>query len=130
MVRAQGGDVAAVEHPELLPRAEVVTQCSAPRAGVVSGIAPRPLGWGLLELGGGRRAVGDPIDPRVGFVLAVAPGDRVQKGDSLGEVHAVREEDAVRGRAILSGAVTLGADRPKLRPLVSHRVSRTGVESL
>jgi hypothetical protein len=34
--------------------------------------------------------------PGVGFVMAVAPGDRIEKGDLLGEFHAAREKDAVR----------------------------------
>ena len=85
MVQAQGGDAAVIEHPERLPRAEVVAECTAPRAGIVTAVLPRPLGWGVLEMGGGRRAMGHPVHPGVGFVLAVAPGDRVEEGDSLGE---------------------------------------------
>ena len=130
MVRAQGGDAAVVAHPERLPGAEVVAGCKAPRAGIVTAVLPRPLGWGVVELGGGRRAVGDPVHPGVGFVMAVAPGDRVEEGDLLGEIHAAREEDAARGGEILRGAVTLGSGQPKLRPLVSHRVGRNGVEIL
>ena len=130
MVRAQGGDTAVVENPDRLPRAEIVTECAAPRAGVVTAVLPRPLGWGVVELGGGRRAVGEAIHSGVGFVLAVAPGDRVEEGDSLGEVHAATEGDAERGREILRAAVTLGSGQPKLRPLVSHRVGRNGVEIL
>ena len=128
MVAAQGGDATVVEQPDRLPCAEVVIDCPAPKTGVVSSISPRPLGWGILELGGGRRAVGDPIHPGVGFVLTVVPGDRVEAGAPLGQVHAARAEDAERGISILSGAVTIGAGQPTLRPLVSHRVSRTGVE--
>ena len=129
MVRAQGGDTGVAENPGLLPRAEIVVECTAQRAGVVTSVLPRPLGWGVVEMGGGRRAVGDPLHPGVGFVLAVAPGDRVEEGDSLGEIHATREEDAARGQALLREAVTLGVGPPKLRPLVSHRVGRDGVET-
>jgi thymidine phosphorylase len=120
-----------LEHPERLPRAEVVSECRAPRSGVVEAIAPRALGRAVVELGGGRRAVGDPIHPGVGFVLAVAPGDRVGEGDLLGEVHARNAEEAERGRGALASAVVLG-DRPPptLRALVSHRVARAGVERL
>ena len=128
MVRTQGGDTGVVENPGLLPRAEIVVECTAQRAGVVTSVLPRPLGWGVVEMGGGRRAVGDPLHPGVGFVLAVAPGDRVEEGDSLGEIHATQEEDAARGQAFLREAVTLGVGPPKLRPLVSHRVGRNGVE--
>ncbi|MSR36864.1 MAG: thymidine phosphorylase [Gemmatimonadetes bacterium] len=130
MVRAQGGDVAVIERPERLPRAEVVVECRAPRSGVVEAVVPRALGWGVVELGGGRRALGDAVHPGVGFVLRVAPGDRVEDGDVLGEVHARSAGDAERGREILSGAVAMGEGPARLRPLVSHRVTQAGVEAL
>ncbi len=130
MVAAQGGDAEVVEHPDRLPRAEVVIDCAAPSAGVVTRVSPRPLGWGIVELGGGRRAVGDRVHPGVGFVLMVAPGDRVETGAPLGQVHAACAEDAELGSSILREAVTIGAGQPQLRRLVSHRVSRDGVEAL
>ena len=107
-----------------------MTECRASRTGVVSAVAPRALGWVVVELGGGRRAVGDLIHPGVGFLLHVGPGDRIRAGDLLGEVHAVRTEDAERGRIVLEEAVTIGDAPPELRPLVSHRISREGVERL
>ena len=130
MVRAQGGDHAILDRPDLLPQAEVVTECRASRTGVVSAVASRALGWVVVELGGGRRAVGDRIHPGVGFLLHVGPGDRIRVGDLLGEVHAVRTEDAERGRMVLEEAVTIGDAPPELRPLVSYRISREGVERL
>ena len=130
MVRAQGGDPAILDRPDRLPRAEVVTECRASRTGVVNAVAPRALGWEVVELGGGRRAVGDQIHQGVGFLLHVGPGDRIQAGDLLGEVHAARTEDAERGRMVLEEAVTIGDAPPELRPLVSHLISREGVERL
>ena len=130
LVRAQGGDPAVIDHPDRLPRAEVVVDVPAPREGIVEAIAPLPLGWGLVELGGGRRAVGEPIHHGVGFVLRVAPGDRVRAGDPLAQVHAASEAQAVRGRQIVLEAVTLGERAVRLRPLLSHRITRAGVELL
>ena len=98
MVRAQGGDPSVIEHPERLPRARVVVECRARRAGIVETIRPRELGRGVVELGGGRRALGDAVDPAVGFVLHVTPGDRIEVGDVLGEVHASAAGDEI-GRA-------------------------------
>ena len=131
MVAEQGGDPAAVDDPGLLPASPVVRPLRAGRSGRVRRIAPRILGWGVVELGGGRRALGDAIDPSAGFVLEVAPGDSVSAGDVLGVVHAASEDGAGRGLEILAQAVDLGDDAPEaLRPLVSHRVSAAGVEQL
>jgi thymidine phosphorylase len=128
MVAAQGGDPSFVERPERLPRAPVVLECRADRAGVVEGVAPRALGWTVVELGGGRRALGDRVDPAVGFLLRVAPGDRVSAEDPIGEVHAADEPAAARARAALLEAVVIGEGPARVRPLVSHRVTPGGVE--
>jgi pyrimidine-nucleoside phosphorylase len=130
MVHAQNGDPAVVERPELLPRAPVVVECRAHSAAVVEKVAPRELGHAVVELGGGRRAVGDAVDPAVGFVLHVAPGDRVEAGDLLGEVHARDASGGELGHAALERAITLGERQPRLRPLVSHRVRGAGVDLL
>jgi thymidine phosphorylase len=130
MVRAQGGDPGYVEQPARLPRARVIAECRAERSGVVTRVAPRELGWTVVELGGGRRALGDRVDPAVGFVLHVAPGARVAAGDAIGEVHASDEQGAARGSRALRAAVAIGEEAVEARPLVSHRVSSAGVERL
>jgi thymidine phosphorylase len=130
MVAAQGGDTSYVEHPDRLPRAAEVVECRAERSGVVTRVAPRELGWAVVELGGGRRALGDRIDPGVGFVVHVAPGDRVAAGDLLGEVHASDDRGARAGSRVLLDAVAIGDGQAGVRPLVSHRVEAGGVERL
>ena len=131
MVEAQGGDAGVVGHPERLPRAPVVLECAAERAGVVAGIAPRTLGWTVVEMGGGRRAVGDPIDLSVGFVLHVVLGQHVEPGDLIGEVHAADSDSAARACRALRDSVEIKAGSSvSPRPLISHRVSAVGVERL
>jgi thymidine phosphorylase len=83
-----------------------------------------------VELGGGRRKLGDPIHPGVGFVLHVVPGQRVERGEPLAEVHAADAEHAERGAAIVREAIAIGEQTATLRPLLSHRVTRSGVELL
>ena len=84
----------------------------------------------VVEMGGGRRALGDRIDPSVGFVMHVAPGARVTAGDLLAEVHAADEGGAARASTILRAAVAIGEGPVQARPLVSHRVESGGVERL
>ena len=130
MVEAQGGDPTCIAEPERLPAARVVAECGAERAGVVTAVAPRDLGWMVVELGGGRRALGEPIDPAVGFVLRVAPGDPVAAEEPLGEVHARDEENTERACRVLRDAIAIGDAAAPPRPLLSHRVSSAGVERL
>jgi pyrimidine-nucleoside phosphorylase len=123
LVEAQGGDPAVVEHPERLRTAPVQVDVLAGREGVVTEAAPRPLGEALVELGGGRRMMHQPVDPGVGFEVRVRPGDRVSQGDLLGTVHARDEAGADRATAALHGALRIGgAGEPVVaRPLVGAR---------
>jgi pyrimidine-nucleoside phosphorylase len=130
LLEAQGGDAGVADDPGRLPRATEERVVEAEAAGTVAGVDPRALGEGVVALGGGRRRMSDDIDLAVGFELAVAVGDEVAVGDPLGTVHARDEDGARKGARILSSAVRIGSGEGiELRPLVSHRVSREGVET-
>ena len=127
MIEAQGGDASVVDEPSRLKTARHQTVLEARTSGVVTSISPKDLGRGVVTLGGGRRRMDEAIDLGVGFELAVQPGDEVQAGQRLGTVHAASEEDLPRGAAILEAAVHIGHGPLELRPLVSHRVTSSGV---
>jgi thymidine phosphorylase len=121
---AQGGDPRVVEDPSRIPAAPHRGTVEARESGFVQGVDPLALGYGVVELGGGRRQVHDEVDPRVGFLLHVAPGDAVEVGQPLGEVHAADPDGLVRGRAVLGKAMALGPEAPAANPpLVRERLS-------
>ncbi len=123
LVREQGGDASMVDHPDRLLGAPIQHAIRATRAGTVVAIEPRPLGEGVVLLGGGRRTMGSEIDLDVGFVLDVRPGSVVDVGDVIGVVHARDEDGAATGRRMLLSAVEIGSGVPELLPLVSHRLT-------
>ena len=129
IVEAQGGDRRQVENPGLLPQAPVRVTFRAPADGAVTRIEPRQVGRAIVALGGGRARVEDTVDPAVGFVFLAQPGDQVVRGQPLAEIHA-RTDDAAQGAVqALTQAISLGT-ADELLPLVSHRVTATGVEQL
>jgi len=77
LVELQGGDPGVVEDPLRIPQAPEVKVVTAMASGFVGKISPVSLGYGVVELGGGRRRMGDMVDLRVGFVMGVKPGDWV-----------------------------------------------------
>jgi pyrimidine-nucleoside phosphorylase len=124
LVEAQGGDISVVDDPERLHTAPCREEVRAPEGGVVTVVAPRALGEGVVRLGGGRRRVDDDIDPGVGFELAVRPGDEIASGELIGVVHARTADDARAGAEVLAGSVTVAevGSRVPMRPLVSRRI--------
>ena len=129
IIEAQGGNRAVIDDPAILPQAGAVEVFRAPRSGVVAEVEPRRIGRGILELGGGRKTIEDRIDPSVGFVITVKPGDAVEAGDPVASVFAKDDAGIVAGLAALSEAITIG-DHGRLTPLISHRITARGVEQL
>lgn len=127
VVEAQGGDRRVVDDPDRLPRAPVTRGVDAPSSGWIASVDPVELGRGVVELGGGRTRLGEEIDRSVGFVLGVAPGDPIERGGSLGVVHASSEADARRGEEIVRSAVRVSEDRPDPPPpLLRGRIDAGG----
>lgn len=89
-IRAQGGDPSF----EALPVAPVVRPVPAPDSGYVERIATTAVGVAALHLGAGRAAKDDVIDHSVGVLCRAKRGDRVEKGESVAEVHAADERGA------------------------------------
>jgi len=124
LVEAQGGDPRVVEDVGRFPQAPVQGVVEAWEEGFVREVDPLALGHGVTELGGGRSRVEDGVDPRVGFLLHVSPGDRVEAGSPLGEVHAADGTGLERGRRILRQAIVLGPEPPPAPgPLIRARIT-------
>src|SRR5689334_8156955 len=129
VIEAQGGNPAVIEDPGVLPQAQAVEVYRAEASGVVSAVEPRRIGRAIIELGGGRQAVEDAIDPTVGFVITVKPGDPVRAGEPIASIFAKDESGIAVGAAALREAIVIG-DRGELTPLSSHRITSRGVEGL
>ncbi|MGE0555610.1 MAG: thymidine phosphorylase [Gemmatimonadales bacterium] len=127
LIEAQGGDPRVLDRPGLLPRAKVVQPVTAGSAGIVSRVEPRAIGHAIVELGGGRRAASDRVDPSVGVRVLVAPGTEVDRGAPLAEVHARDAESAAIAVSAVRRAIELGG-LPAPLPLISHRISRSGIQ--
>jgi pyrimidine-nucleoside phosphorylase len=127
VIEAQGGNPALVDDPAVLPQARAVEVYRADRSGVVERVEPRRIGRAIVELGGGRAAVDDAVDPTVGFVITVKPGDAVRAGEPIASVFARDAAGVALGMSALAEAVTIG-ERGELTPLISHRITARGVE--
>ena len=128
IIAAQGGDPTVVDDPSRLPQAREVEIYSAARSGVVAQVEPRAIGRAITALGGGRSTMEDTIDPSVGFVVRARTGDVVRVGEPLATIFARDEAGIAVGRAALAEAFVIADEAEPPLPLVSHRVTRAGVE--
>jgi pyrimidine-nucleoside phosphorylase len=130
IVEAQGGNPAVVDDPAILPQAGECEIFRAPRRGFVARVEPRAVGRGVVAIGGGRETLDDELDPASGFVITARPGEWVESGEPLATVFAANSVGVAAGRAALRQAITIADEAELPLPLISHRVSATGIEEL
>lgn len=87
MVKAQGGDVEQIKHPEYLPQAKDIIEIKAKQSGWIKELKALELGTLAMQIGAGRAVKEDTIDPAVGIVLNKKAGDEVKVNDVLAYVH-------------------------------------------
>jgi thymidine phosphorylase len=117
MIRAQGGDPTA-PLPEAAHRADVL----ATEAGYVQRLDARAVGVAAWRLGAGRARKEDSVDPAAGVICLAKPGDAVDVGQVLLELHADRPDRFDGARAALAGAIDIGQVPPPARPLIIERI--------
>ncbi|HXT17974.1 MAG TPA: thymidine phosphorylase [Gemmatimonadaceae bacterium] len=130
IIEAQGGNPSVVDDPSILPQAAECEIFAAPRRGFVARIEPRHLGRGIIEMGGGRTRVEDIADPSVGFVVTARPGDWVEAGEAMATIFARDRAGIGSGRQALRAAFVIADEAEPPLPMVSHRVTIDGVETV
>ncbi|MFZ1729560.1 MAG: thymidine phosphorylase [Bacteroidota bacterium] len=126
LVRAQGGDTAVVEDTLRYRNASAVVEVLAPSDGVVHAIDARRLGILAIELGAGRRAITDTVDPTAGIVLAKKRGDRVEEEEVLCRLYSSTLPELASHRSAALAAFSIGdAEFPRASKIFSYFDSDT-----
>jgi pyrimidine-nucleoside phosphorylase len=123
LIRAQGGDVSSIEHPDRLPRAGIVEPLPAPSDGYLQKVNAAEVGLAIVDLGGGRTKKGEPIDHAVGVVTHKKVGDPVEAGEPLLTIHANDEQKLAEARQRLETAYTVGPEPVDPLPLFYDRIT-------
>jgi pyrimidine-nucleoside phosphorylase len=87
MIEQQGGDPRVLDDAARLPTAPRREVLRADRTGYVRGFEAERLGRATVLLGAGRDRVEDAVDPAVGAVMLAGPGQYVEAGEALLELH-------------------------------------------
>jgi pyrimidine-nucleoside phosphorylase len=124
LVAGQGGRLGARDDEATLPVAEVQTVVRAQAAGYVTAIDAERIGRASLLLGAGRAAPDAVIDPAAGVVLAIDPGDRVERGAALAILHHAAAMPTAEAEALVLAACELGETPTEAEPLVMERITR------
>ena len=115
MVDAQGGDLDEERH--VAPASEV----TAAKPGYASAMNVEQLGFAIIELGGGRKRLGDNLDFSTGLEMLVRLGERVEKGQPLVRVFAHHDKAEI-ARRMVAEAITISDEPIKAPPLIVERI--------
>lgn len=114
LVKGQEGDPEAVYNTDMLPKAPVQYEVLSDITGYVKHISAKDVGLVSMHLGGGRVTKESVIDLSVGIVLNKKVADRVEKGESLGVIHAQTMEKAQEAAQLLKNCYTI-VEEPVVR---------------
>lgn len=121
MVEAQGGDPGALAGG-LLGAGATIEVIEARSEGTIGRVDAFGIGRAAFLLGAGRQRAEQAVDPGVGVVLEVAPGDRVSPGQPLARIHHRDGRGLSEAVALLQGAVDVVDGPVQARPLVHSRI--------
>jgi len=117
MTEALGGPADFVDNFEkYLPHAPVVKPVHTD--GVLAKVDTRAVGNAIIELGGGRREVGEKLDLSVGFTDVAPIGTTLDTNRPLAVVHAATAEDAEVAERNMLAACKVSTEVPAERPVI------------
>lgn len=123
MVESQNGDSKAVYDTSMLPQAKYSLEVPSDFEGYVSHIQAEEVGLVSMHLGGGRATKESIIDLSVGVVLNKKLGEHVDKGESLGTIHASDEKKAREAAELLKKCYSFSSEKVQ-RPAFIKKIIR------
>jgi pyrimidine-nucleoside phosphorylase len=122
IVEMQGGDPRSIDDYTRLPHVDQRHVVVAEHGGYVNRVDAELVGRASVALGAGRDRVEDSVDPAVGIVVNVKPGDEVRAGDPMLELHYRKRPTLDAALALVSRAVSIRDQRPAATRLIVAEV--------
>ncbi len=111
MVASQSGSLDAI------PSLGSASQHQAASSGYLQSIDGQRIGHAVIALGGGRKFVGQAVDPVVGLEMMVRVGEKVERGQPLVRIFSGWNSDREAAMAWLDKAFCIGDTPPAIIPL-------------
>ena len=122
VVAAQGGDVAVVDDPTLLPAGSRTHVLQADTAGFVIACDALAVARAAVRLGAGRRRKEDDVDHAVSITLHAKRGAVVAPGEPLATITYEDETHLLAALEVLTSAWSISDEPPPLQPQILEEV--------
>ncbi len=124
LVQTQGGNLEAIQDPNLIPLAPQRKSWVAKKSGYLVKMNTESLGRILIELGGGRKRASDPIDPTVGLTFHHKLGNKIKSGEPLVTLYAKEETQLEPILEELTRAIEISAAKKPVPKLIFEQIKK------
>ena len=120
IVRAQGGDISVFGDPEAFHKPAARKVLRSPKAGYLSGMDCKEVGWAVQRLGAGRKKPGDPVSAHAGIESHVKLGQAVMQGDPIFTLFSESEALLAESFQMLQRTIEIAEVPPQPESLVQQ----------
>lgn len=127
IVEEQGEDIGVIKNPASYPPADFMEPVKAKKSGVISEMNAFAMGMVSVELGAGRLAKDDSVDPRAGFILHKKIGDSVKENETLATLHTNNSGMLDSAKEGMEKAIAISESIPSIQKQIAYKVDKKGV---
>ncbi|HEX7157615.1 MAG TPA: thymidine phosphorylase [Edaphobacter sp.] len=124
IVAAQGGDTSIFDKPAAHHKPTATRVLKADRAGYLTGMDCKQVGWAVQRLGAGRAKPGDPVSAHAGIESHVKLGDQVAEGQPLYTLFSDDPQLLDEPEEMLRDTLLIAAVPAPLHPLIREIIKR------
>jgi pyrimidine-nucleoside phosphorylase len=118
MVEYQGGDSRIVDNPNRLPQSKKRKEILAPKSGFIQTVDAYSIGIASVNLGAGRKYLGESIDPAVGIIIHKKIGNTVKKNEPIATVLYNQPHQLNDSIDLIKQAFVIGSRKPQIPKLI------------
>ena len=124
IVAAHKGDTSIFNDPAAFHQPKATRVLKASRAGYLSGMDCKEVGWAVQRLGAGRAKPGDPVSSHAGIESHAKLGDRLQESQPIFTLFS--EESALLDEPyrMLQATVQIANEPPQKQPLIREIITK------
>jgi pyrimidine-nucleoside phosphorylase len=124
IVAAHKGDTSIFADPAAFHQPKATRVLKASRAGYLSGMDCKEVGWAVQRLGAGRAKPGDPVSAHAGIESHAKLGDRLEAGQPIFTLFSEDAHLLDEPYRMLEATVTIAESQPMRKPLIREVVTQ------
>ena len=124
IIAAQGGDTSIFRDPAAFHKPRATRVFKAQRAGYLSSMDCKQVGWAVQRLGAGRAKPGDPVSAHAGIESHAKLGEKLEAGQPIFTLFSEEESLLDEPYQMLEATVVIAKEPPPKQPLVREIITK------